>query len=88
MTDALRQGSTDDPRVGALASLLHALKATDKVIDPAAAGVTKKELRANAKRIAEGNWGSEAVRKAIDEMTAAIIAAVVAASSGSAATSG
>ncbi|MGZ4391871.1 MAG: GOLPH3/VPS74 family protein [Gaiellaceae bacterium] len=75
LTDALRIGATDDLRVAALVSLLHALKAVEKVIDPVTVGVTKNEMKANAERIAEGNWASEAVRKAIDEAMAAVIAA-------------
>jgi hypothetical protein len=75
LTDALRAGATDDHRVAALLSLLHALNAVEKVVDPLTVGVTKNELKANAKHIAEGNWASEAVRKAIDEATAAVIAA-------------
>jgi hypothetical protein len=75
LVDALRMGATDDLRVAALVSLLHSLKAVEKVIDPVTVGVTKKEVKATAKRIAEGNWASEAVRKAIDEIMAAVIAA-------------
>lgn len=75
LVDALRVGAADEPRVGALISLLHALKAVEKVVDPVAVGVTKKELKANAGRIAEGDWASDAVRAAIDEMMAAIVAA-------------
>ncbi len=79
LTHALRVGATDDPRVGALVALLHALKVVQKVVDPDDVGITKPEMKANAKAIAEGNWGSEAVRKAIDEMMAAVIAATTAA---------
>jgi hypothetical protein len=75
LVDALRMGATDDLRVAALVSLLHALKAVEKVIDPVTVGVTEKEVKATAKRIAERNWTSEAVRKAIDEIMAAVIAA-------------
>jgi hypothetical protein len=32
-------------------------------------------MNANAKRIAEGDWASDAVRHAIDSMIAAVIAA-------------
>jgi hypothetical protein len=60
--------------VGALISLVHAARATEKAVDPRAVGVTKKELKANA-RIADGNWGAEAVRAAIDELTGAMAAA-------------
>ena len=72
---ALRAGSTDDAHTAGLVSLLHALKAVTKVVDPARLGIGKREMNANAKRIADGDWASEAVRKAIDEMLAAIIAA-------------
>lgn len=72
---ALRTGSTDDAHIAALVSLLHALKAITKVVDPARLGMTNRELNANAKRIAEGDWVSEAVREAIDAMLAAVIAA-------------
>jgi hypothetical protein len=79
VTHALRVGATDESRVAALVSLLHALKVVQKVVDADDVGMSKKEVKANAKAIAEGNWGSEAVRKAIDEMMAAVIAATSAA---------
>jgi hypothetical protein len=72
---ALGTGSAGDAHIAGLVSLLRALKAVAKVVDPAQLGLTKKELNANAKRIAEGDWASEAVRKAIDELMAAIVAA-------------
>jgi hypothetical protein len=72
---ALRAGSTDNPHIAALVSLLHGLEAVSKVVDPADLGITKRELNDNAKRIAAGGWASEGVRKAIDELLAAIIAA-------------
>lgn len=75
LADALRKCSTDDAHIAGLVSLLHALKAVTKVVDPATLRITKREMNANAKRIADGDWGSEAVRKAIDAMLAAIIAA-------------
>ena len=79
VTHALRVGATDDLRAGALVSLLHALKVVPKVVDPASVGITKKQMKDNAKAVAKGSWGSEAVRKAIDEMTAAVVAATTAA---------
>jgi hypothetical protein len=72
---ALRNATTGDARTGALISLLLALKAVPKAVDPAAAGLSKREMNANAKRIAEGDWASDAVRHAIDSMIAAVIAA-------------
>jgi hypothetical protein len=75
LAEALRDGTTDDPHVAALVSLLHALKATPKVVHPAAVGITKNEMNANASKIAQGNWGSEAVREALDAMLTSVIAA-------------
>ena len=75
LANALRAGSTDDARIAGLVSLLHALKAVTTVLDPAELGITPREMNANADRIAEGDWASEAVRKAIDAMLAAVIAA-------------
>jgi hypothetical protein len=75
LVTALRNAMTGDPRTGALISLLLALKAVHKAVDPAAAGLSKREMNANAKRIAEGDWASEAVHHAIDSMNAAVIAA-------------
>ena len=66
---------TPDPRTGALISLLLALHAVHKTVDPAAAGLSRREMNANAKRIAGGDWASDAVRHAIDSMNAAVIAA-------------
>jgi hypothetical protein len=45
-----------------------------KVVSPAAARLSKRELNAHAEQIAEGNRGSAAVRRAIDDMMAAVIA--------------
>ncbi len=70
---AMQNGTTADPRVGALIALLHALKAVHKAVDPAAVGLSKREMTAKAKRIADGDWVSDAVRHAIDSMTAAVI---------------
>ncbi len=75
LVHALRVGATDDVRVAALISLLQALKTVEKTVDPLAVGLTEKELKANAKHIAEGDWASRAVRTAIDEMMAAVVAA-------------
>lgn len=75
LVTALREGATTEARTGALISLLLALKAVHKAVDPGSVGLSKKELNANAKRIAEGDWAAKAVRKAIDSMNAAVIAA-------------
>ena len=79
LVTALREDATAEARIGALISLLLALKAVHKVVEPGSVGLSKKELNANAKRIAEGDWAAKAVRQAIDSMNAAVIAATSAA---------
>jgi Golgi phosphoprotein 3 (GPP34) len=85
VTQALVQQAEPDPRTAALIALLHALKCEHKIVDPRPYGLSRRQLAARAEEIAEGNWASAAVRKAIDEMNAAVIAATTAAT---AATSG
>jgi Golgi phosphoprotein 3 (GPP34) len=75
LVTALRNGTTTDARTGALISLLLALKAVHKAADPGSVGLSRREMNANAKRIAEGDWAAKAVRQAIDSMNAAVIAA-------------
>jgi hypothetical protein len=79
VTQALVQQAAPDPRTAALIALLRALKCEHKVVDPRPYGLSKRQLAARAEEIAEGNWASAAVRKAIDEMNAAVIAATTAA---------
>jgi hypothetical protein len=83
----LRNGLAGDERTGSLIALLHALRKVRKVVTPEAAGLSKKELDANAKRIAEGDWASAAVRSAVDSMNAAVMVAITAATT-TAATAG
>jgi hypothetical protein len=71
---ALRDGVATDARTRALVSLLHALRAVHKVVAPDTVGLSKRELKAGAKRIAEGEWVGKAVRSAIDTRTAIIAA--------------
>jgi hypothetical protein len=85
VTQALVQPGEPDERTAALIALLHALKCEHKVVDPRPYQLSRRQLRARAAEIAQGNWASEAVRKAIDEMVAAVAAASAAAT---AATSG
>ncbi|HYO38825.1 MAG TPA: GPP34 family phosphoprotein [Nocardioidaceae bacterium] len=84
LTAALVQGATPQPRDGALVALLHALRATHKVVVPKEHGLRRRELHARAKEVSQGSWGSDAVRQAVDAMMAAVIgAASVAAVAGS-----
>ena len=68
VTQALIQQAAPDERTAALIALLHALKREHKVVDPWPYQLSRRQLRARAAEIAQGNWASEAVRKAIDEM--------------------
>jgi hypothetical protein len=79
MTQALVQQEAPDTRTAALIALVHAVGRVDKIVDARQHGVSKRELRARAKEIAEGNWASEAVRKAIQEMMEAAFVAISAA---------
>jgi len=79
VTQVLTQQTAPDARTAALIALLHALRCEDKIVDPGQYGLSKRELRARAEEIAKGNWASEAVRKAIEEMVAAVVAAATAA---------
>ena len=71
MTQTLVQQVAPDTRTAALIALVHAVGCLDKIVDPRQHGLSKRELRARAKKIAEGNWASAAVRKAIEERMAA-----------------
>jgi hypothetical protein len=75
LVTALRHGVTTDARTGALVSLLHALDAVHRAVDPEPVGLSERAMNASAKRIAEGDWAAKAVRSAIDGINAAIIAA-------------
>jgi hypothetical protein len=88
VTQALVQQTAPDTRTAALIALVHALRCEHKIVDPRQYDLSKRQLRARAEEIAKGNWASEAVRKAIDEMIAAIAAASAAATAATAATSG
>ena len=70
VTQALVQQVAPDTRTAALIALVHAIRCVDKIVDPGQHGLSKRELRARAEEIAEGNWASTAVRKAIEEMMA------------------
>ena len=67
VTQALIQPAAPDERAAALIALLHALKCEHKVVDPRPYQLSRRQLRARAAEIAQGNWASKAVRKAIDD---------------------
>jgi hypothetical protein len=88
LIQALVQQSTPDEKTAALIALLHALRCEHKIINPGDYGLSRRQLRSRAEQIANGNWASEAVRRAIQEMTAAVVAAVSSAAAASAGSAG
>jgi hypothetical protein len=84
VTQALIQQTAPDERTAALIALLHALRCEHKIVDPRSYQLSRRQLRARAAEIAEGNWASAAVRTAIDEMIAAVAAASAAATAATA----
>lgn len=70
---AIVDGTTPPPRIAALISLVSAIDAIAKVLP----GVDKKAAKKRAKEIAEGDWASAAVRKAVQDVNAAVVAAVM-----------
>jgi hypothetical protein len=85
LEQALLTGLPPEPRTAALVSLLRALRTLHKVVPPKHHGLSRRDLDRRAKEIGEGDWGSAAVRKAVDAMVAATTAAVTAAVSAGAA---
>jgi hypothetical protein len=87
LTAVLVQGISPEPRDAALISLLHALRSTHKVVDPKQHDLRRRDLDRRAKEIAEGSWGSDAVRETVDAMTAAVMVSVMAATAATSAAS-
>ena len=73
LRSALVDGTTPSPHSAALISLISAVDLTHKVIVDA----DKKLLKQRAKQIAEGEWAGAAVRKAVSDVNAAVMAAVM-----------
>ncbi|PPK90896.1 Golgi phosphoprotein 3 GPP34 [Kineococcus xinjiangensis] len=63
-------------RSGALLSLLHSVSLVPKVF--AATGLPRAELKRRAAALAEGDWASEAVRRAVRDVQTATTAAMTA----------
>jgi hypothetical protein len=62
-----------------LVALVHALKCEHKIVDPRLSGLSKRQLRAGAERIAQSSGTTQALRQMIDATTAAVKAAGAAA---------
>jgi hypothetical protein len=74
MTQALVEQKAPDTRIAALIALVHALKCEQKIVDPRRYGLSGRNLRARAEAIAKSDWAPQPIRKAIDEMIAAVAA--------------
>ncbi|KZE99912.1 hypothetical protein A2J03_11100 [Rhodococcus sp. EPR-157] len=71
--NSIVDGTTPTSEISALISLVSAIDAVPKILP----GVDKKMAKARAKHIAEGEWASAAVRKAVQDVNAAVMAAVM-----------
>jgi hypothetical protein len=84
--DALLRGVMPENRTAALIAVLSAMDLAHKVVD--SDGLSRRQVKARAKEIADGDWAAKAVKDAITAAQAAMSAAVVAVTASTAATSG
>jgi hypothetical protein len=78
LRSVLVDGATPDARTAALVSLLSAVDVAPKVVPSSDRRVVKRR----AKEIAEGAWAADAVRMAVEEISAAVGTAVIVAAAG------
>ncbi len=88
VTQALVQQTAPQARAAALIALLHALGYERKIVHPRECELSRQQLRTRDEEIAAGTWAPEAVRQAIGQMTAAVVAATSAAAAAGSVTSG
>lgn len=72
LRDILVTGLTPDPHTAAIIALLQAIDVVPRVVDRS----ERKVAKARAKEIAEGDWAAEATKKAVQEMTAAMLVVI------------
>lgn len=69
-------GASPDARTGALVSLLHAMDALPKVVEPQLRpGMSTRDVKRRGKEVTDGRWASEAVVKAVQDAMGALAAA-------------
>ncbi len=79
LVDVLAGRREADLRTGTLVALLHATSQLGRGLPKEArGGLTMREINRAAKEVSRGRWASEAVQKAIQDVNAAMIAAVAA----------
>jgi Golgi phosphoprotein 3 GPP34 len=79
----LRDGAQPDQHIALLISLVHAVKAEHKIVD-----APRRQLRARAAELAEGEWAGHAVRKAVQAVQSSVAAAVALSAAASSSSSG
>lgn len=72
----LLNGADPDERTGAVIALLHAIRAVRAGVDAREHSRSRRDVDRRAKQVAEDDWGSAAVRKAVDEMATAVAVGV------------
>ena len=71
VTAVLLDGGQPDQHLAMLISLVHAVKAEHKVVDG-----PRRQLRARAAEVADGEWAGQAVRKAVQAVQASVLTAI------------
>lgn len=72
---AVLRGAQPDDRTAALVALIHATELTKQAFP----GQSPRALKPRIKELAEGDWGADAVRRAVSDVRAAVIAGIAAA---------
>ncbi|SEE83009.1 GOLPH3/VPS74 family protein [Jiangella alba] len=81
LQDVLVTGLAPDPRTAALVSLLLAVDGLRKVVP----SEDRRAVKRRAQEIADGDWAADAVKKAVQEVQAAVTGAILAATAAGAA---
>ncbi|WP_433279674.1 GOLPH3/VPS74 family protein [Pseudonocardia xinjiangensis] len=76
IAEVLRDGAPPDQHTALLISLVHAVKAEHKLVDG-----PRRQLRARADQVAQGDWAGPAVRKAVQAVQTSVAVAVAASAS-------
>jgi hypothetical protein len=79
----LRDGARPEQQTALLISLVHAVKAEHKIVEG-----PRRQLRARAAEVADGEWAGQAVRKAVQAVQTSVMAAVVASTAAASSSSG
>jgi hypothetical protein len=81
---AVLDGSAPDERTAALISILHAVDLLPRLF----ADADRRAVRRRGKEISDSDWGAAAVRKAVQEVQAVMVAVLVTTAAGAAVSAG